>query len=94
MWKANIDTQYILDPYAATLYCTFYLTKIDKFIIEEMKIILNKCKHEQTNALKSYKIHLKCTTNVYTTSFTHYIIKTIIPFNKINSIYKHMSTTR
>ncbi len=94
MEKTNIDIQYILNPYAATSYCTFYLAKIDKSITQEIKIILNKCKHEQTNALKSYKMHLKCTTNVYTTSFTHYIIHTVIPFNKFISIYEHMSTTR
>jgi hypothetical protein len=55
LWGANIDTQYILDPYATTLYCTSYLTKINRFVTQEMKIILtcvnNKEKH--LNALKS-----------------------------------------
>ncbi len=92
--KTNIDAQYTLIPYATTSYCTSYFTKLDKSITQEIKIILKKCKHEQTNALKIYEMHLKCTTNVYTTSFTHYIIHTIIPFNKIISSYKHMSTTR
>ncbi len=56
LWGANINAQYILDPYATTLYCTSYLTKIDKSVIQEMKIILNKYKQEQTepfDALKS-----------------------------------------
>jgi hypothetical protein len=50
LWGANIDTQYILNPYVATLYCTSYLTKINRFVTQEMKIILicvnmNKKKH-------------------------------------------------
>jgi hypothetical protein len=48
LWGANTNSQYILDPYAATSYCTSYLTKIDKYAIQEMKIIINKYKHEQT----------------------------------------------
>jgi hypothetical protein len=27
IWQANIDVQFILDPYVATSYCTSYLTK-------------------------------------------------------------------
>jgi hypothetical protein len=42
LWEANIDTQYILDPYATTSYFTSYLTKIDEFVTQEMKIILEK----------------------------------------------------
>jgi hypothetical protein len=48
LWGANTDAQYILDPYAIALYYSSYLTKINKFVTQEMKIILNKCKHEQT----------------------------------------------
>jgi hypothetical protein len=42
LWETNIDAQYILDPYAITLYFMFNLTKIDKFVTQEMKIILEK----------------------------------------------------
>jgi hypothetical protein len=63
-----------------------------------MKIILDKCKHEQIEAFENIKklgkIIFKCTTNLYITSYTYNIIHTIIPFKKIISIYKHMSTIR
>jgi hypothetical protein len=55
LWGANIDAQYILNPYATTSYCTFYLTKIDKIVVLKMKIILNKCKHEKTKAFEHIK---------------------------------------
>jgi len=42
LWETNIDAQYILDPYATTSYFMFNLTKIDKFVTQEMKIILEK----------------------------------------------------
>jgi hypothetical protein len=32
LWFANIDIQFILDPYATTTYCTSYTTKINKSI--------------------------------------------------------------
>jgi hypothetical protein len=32
-----MDVQFILDPYVATSYCTFYLTNIDKTITKEFK---------------------------------------------------------
>ncbi len=53
---ANIDAQYILDPYVATSCCTSYLTKINRFVTQEMKIILtcvNMNKEKHLNALKS-----------------------------------------
>ena len=40
MWKANIDTQYILDIYAVIMYITSYMTKPNKGIsqiTEKMK---------------------------------------------------------
>jgi hypothetical protein len=30
MWNANTDAQYVLNTYAATSYCTSYMTKVDK----------------------------------------------------------------
>jgi hypothetical protein len=36
LWETNTDGQYILDPYATTSYCIFYLTKVDKSITCEM----------------------------------------------------------
>ncbi len=55
LWGANIYAQYILDPYVTKSYCICYLTKIDNFVTQEMKIILNKCKHEQIEASKQIK---------------------------------------
>jgi hypothetical protein len=55
LWGTNIDAQYILNPYETTSYCIFYLRKTDKFVTQEMKIILNKCKHEQIEASKQIK---------------------------------------
>ncbi len=31
LWEANINAQFILDPYTTT-YCTSYLTKVNKFV--------------------------------------------------------------
>ncbi len=53
--EANTNAQFILDPYIPTIYCTFYLTKINKFVTREIKIILNKCKCEETNAFEQIK---------------------------------------
>jgi hypothetical protein len=30
MWNANTDAQYVLNAYATTSYCTWYMTKVDK----------------------------------------------------------------
>jgi hypothetical protein len=54
-WEANIDAQFILDPYAAKSYYTSYLTKVNKIVDQKMHSILNKCKHEQTQASKCIK---------------------------------------
>jgi hypothetical protein len=32
LWQANINVQFIFDPYATASYCTSYLTKIDKIM--------------------------------------------------------------
>jgi hypothetical protein len=52
LWEANIDAQYILDPYATTTYYISYLTKVDKFVIKrnvidsrKMQTWTNKHKH-------------------------------------------------
>jgi len=55
LWEANINAQFILDPYA-TSYYTSYLTKVNKIVDQEIHLILNKCKHEQTQASQCIKI--------------------------------------
>jgi hypothetical protein len=42
--EANIDAKYVLDPYTTSSYCIYYLTKINKCLIQKMKIILDKHK--------------------------------------------------
>jgi len=34
MWEANTYAQYVLDPYSTTTYCTYYLTKVNKFVTQ------------------------------------------------------------
>jgi hypothetical protein len=36
MWEANTYAQYVLDPYFDIAYCTSYLTKVNKFVTQEM----------------------------------------------------------
>ncbi len=36
IWEANVDAQYVLDPYFATTYCTSYFTKVNKYVTQEM----------------------------------------------------------
>jgi hypothetical protein len=36
LWETNTNAQFILDLYATTIYCTSYLTKIFKFVTQEM----------------------------------------------------------
>jgi biotin synthase-related radical SAM superfamily protein len=55
MWEENIDVQYVLNPCFAAVYCTFYLTKVNKSITQEMQSMLNKCKHEQYETSKRIK---------------------------------------
>jgi len=46
--EANIDAQFILNPYTIVVYYTFYLTKVNKFVTQDMQILLDKCKCEKT----------------------------------------------
>jgi hypothetical protein len=55
MWETNIDAQYILHPYSVVVYCTFYLAKKIKYVTQEMKSMLNKCKHEQYETFERTK---------------------------------------
>ncbi len=40
LWFANIDNQFILDPYATTSYYTSYITKLDKSITSKQHSII------------------------------------------------------
>jgi hypothetical protein len=54
--ETNIDAQFILDPCIVIIYCTFYLTKVDKYVTQELQIILDKCKCEKSKAFEWIKI--------------------------------------
>jgi hypothetical protein len=36
LWEENKYAQYILNPYVIAAYCTFVITKGDKFVMKEM----------------------------------------------------------
>lgn len=55
LWQANSDTQFILDPYAATSYHISYLTKIDKYVTHEPHIMLENYKNDQVEASQRIK---------------------------------------
>jgi hypothetical protein len=60
-----------------------------------MKILLNKCKHEQIEAYECIKKLGNAFLNAQQMSIQQTIHITLsIPLKKIISIYKHMSTTR
>jgi hypothetical protein len=41
LWFANIDIQFILDPYVAATYYTSYMKKIENYILSLKKCITN-----------------------------------------------------
>jgi hypothetical protein len=45
----------IVDTYATTSYYTSYLAKIDQFVTQKLKIIIDKCKHEKIETFKCIK---------------------------------------
>ncbi len=60
LWETNTNTQFILDFYARTIYCTSHLTRTYMSITQEMQSMLKKCKYKQTktwNTLKKFGNH-------------------------------------
>jgi hypothetical protein len=47
MWNANTDAQYVLNAYAATSYCTSYMTKVDKSMTSAFRRIRKE--HERSH---------------------------------------------
>jgi hypothetical protein len=39
MWNANVDAQYVLNAFAATLYCSSYMTKFEKSMTSAFRTI-------------------------------------------------------
>jgi hypothetical protein len=52
MWNANIDAQYVLNTYAATSYCTAYMTKVDKSMTSAFRRIRREHEKSQINAMQ------------------------------------------
>ncbi len=46
---------FILDPYVVDIYCISYLTKVDKYVTQEMQYILDKWKIEQSETFEWLK---------------------------------------
>ncbi len=42
LWFANIDIQFIINPYATATYCMSYMIKIDKSITSKLHFIIKK----------------------------------------------------
>jgi len=42
LWGTNTYVHFILDPYVVDVYCISYLTKVNKYVTQEMQYILNK----------------------------------------------------
>jgi hypothetical protein len=55
MWNENIDAQYVLNAYLATLYCTLYMTKVDKSMTSAFRRIRKK--HEKSHVDTMQMIH-------------------------------------
>jgi hypothetical protein len=55
MWKENTNVQYVLNAYAATSYCTSYMTKVEKSMTSAFKIILKE--HERSHIDVIQMIH-------------------------------------
>jgi len=55
LWDANIDAQYVLNSYAATSYCTSYMTKLDKTMTNSFRRIHKE--HEISNIDAMQMIH-------------------------------------
>jgi hypothetical protein len=52
MWKSNIDVQYMLNAYAATSYCTSYMTKVDKSMTSAFKRIHKEHERSHIDAIQ------------------------------------------
>ena len=47
VWKANMDLQYILDPYACVMYIASYMLKSEKSMGELLKQVSKECRGEE-----------------------------------------------
>jgi hypothetical protein len=52
MWNANTDAQYVLNAYAATSYCTSYMTKVDKSMTSAFRRIHKEHERSHIDAMQ------------------------------------------
>ncbi len=53
-WQASADIQFIFNLYNVVNYGMFYLTKIDKIVIKELKPIITNCNEKKNTSTYSY----------------------------------------
>jgi hypothetical protein len=84
LWETNINAQSILYLYTTIVYCTSYLTKIDKYVTWKMQIILKKYNCEKIKTFEwikklenaFYAQQMLITTSKYIYFYlSHYIIQ-------------------
>jgi hypothetical protein len=52
MWNANTNAQYVLNAYVTTLYCTSYMTKVDKSMTSAFRRIHREHKKSHIDAMQ------------------------------------------
>jgi hypothetical protein len=52
MWNVNTDAQYVLNAYAATLYCSSYMTKVDKSMTSAFRKIHREHETSRIDAMQ------------------------------------------
>jgi hypothetical protein len=56
MWNANTDVQYVLNTYAATSYCTSYMTKVDKSMTSAFRRIHKEHERSHIDAIQMIRM--------------------------------------
>ncbi|XP_059070801.1 uncharacterized protein LOC131860407 [Cryptomeria japonica] len=55
LWNANTDAQFILNAYAAAMYCSSYIAKVDKSMTQAFNKIRKEHQHENIDAIQMIK---------------------------------------
>ena len=53
LWNANTDTQYILNAYATSSYCSSYMTKLDRSMTSAFKKIRTEHEKEKNQCYRN-----------------------------------------
>ena len=52
LWDANTDSQYVLNAYVASSYCSSYMTKVDKSMTHTFKRIHKEHERKKIDAIQ------------------------------------------